>query len=190
MCSGVYRVPCDIWSVRFCPPPCGMVYSISVENGWTVTALLKWPCWPWHYRRESPTYHRSFTRNSCRKHVNGVPAWKTAYQLTTKSVEATLHLDVRVRDEIGLNLEDKWDKIKPPPERLYLTCGQLQLLTDDHSPRNWDTLPMGCVRASGVPDSSRRHPEIAHEVFSWIRSCEPAAQKNSQNRRFGSLDPV
>ena len=37
---------------------------------------------------------------------------------------------------------------------------------------------MGCVTASGAPDSSRRHPEGTHEVFSWTPSCEPAAQKS------------
>ena len=35
---------------------------------------------------------------------------------------------------------------------------------------------MDCVTASGTPDSSRRHPEATHKVFSWTRSCEPAAQ--------------
>ena len=37
---------------------------------------------------------------------------------------------------------------------------------------------MGCLTASGAPDSSRRHPEATHEVFSWTRSCEPAAYKS------------
>ena len=33
-------------------------------------------------------------------------------------------------------------------------------------PAKSGTLLMGCVRASGAPDSSRRQPETTHEVFS------------------------
>ena len=67
---------------------------------------------------------------------------------------------------------------QPPTERLHFTCEQLQLFTSNISPRNSGTLLMRCVTASGVPDSSRRHPEATHEVFSWTRSCEPATQKS------------
>ena len=66
---------------------------------------------------------------------------------------------------------------QPPLERLHFTCGQLQLLTSNNSPRNSGTLLMGCVTASGAPGSSCRHPEATQEVFSWTRTCEPAAQK-------------
>ena len=38
------------------------------------------------------------------------------------------------------------------------------------------TLLMGCVRVSGAPDGTRWLPETTLEVFSWTRSCEPAAQ--------------
>ena len=69
-------------------------------------------------------------------------------------------------------------KIQPPTERLHFTCGQLQLLTSNNSPRNSGTLLMACVTALGAPDSSRRHLEATHEMFSWTRSCEPAAQKS------------
>ena len=37
---------------------------------------------------------------------------------------------------------------------------------------------MECETVSGARDSSRRHPEATHEVLSWTRSCEPAAQKS------------
>ena len=36
---------------------------------------------------------------------------------------------------------------------------------------------MGCVMASGAQHSSRTQPGTSHEVFSWTRSCNPAAQK-------------
>ena len=72
----------------------------------------------------------------------------------------------------------KMRKKEPLTERLHFTCGQLQLLTSNNSPRNSGTLLMGCVTASGAPDSSRRHTEATHEVFSWTQSCEPAAQKS------------
>ena len=68
-------------------------------------------------------------------------------------------------------------KKQPPTERLHFTCGQLQLLTNNYRPQNWGTLLMRCMRASGAPDSSRRQPETTQEVFSWTRSCDPAAQK-------------
>ena len=47
-------------------------------------------------------------------------------------------------------------KIQPPTERLHFTCGQLQLLTSNNSPRNSGTLLMGCVTASGAPDGNRK----------------------------------
>ena len=57
------------------------------------------------------------------------------------------------------------------------TLTAMELLTSNNSPRNSGTLLMGCVTASGAPRSSRRHPEATHEVFSWTRTCEPAARK-------------
>ena len=42
--------------------------------------------------------------------------------------------------------------------------------------KTWDTCLMGCVRASGTPERNLRRPETTHEVYSWNRSCESAAQ--------------
>ena len=86
-------------------------------------------------------------------------------------------------------------KYNPQLNVFHFTCGQLQLLTSNSSPRNSGTLLMGCVTASGAPDSNRRHPAATHEVFSWTRTCEPAAQKSPQIANTfqftrGSLIPV
>ena len=86
-----------------------------------------------------------------------------------------------------MKLVDIWGtknetKNKPPTECLHFTRRQLQLLTSKNSPRNSGTLLMGCVNASGAPDSSRRHPGATHEVFSWTRSCEPVAHKSLKSR--------
>ena len=77
---------------------------------------------------------------------------------------------------------------QPPTERLHLTYGQLQLLTSNNSPRNSGTVLMGYVTASGAPDSSRRHPQATHEVFSWTRSSASQQHKNlpKSQARFNS----
>ena len=93
-----------------------------------------------------------------------------------------LHLDFEVLQRS--RLVENWGMIHKmrqkttPTERLHFTCGQLQLLTSNDSPGNPGTLLMGCVTASGVPDSSRRHPEATHDVFSCTQSWKPAAQKS------------
>lgn len=53
----------------------------------------------------------------------------------------------------------------------------VDLSSSNQGPLKRGTLLLGHVRASGAPDTSREHPETAHEVFSRTRSSEPAAQK-------------
>ena len=43
-------------------------------------------------------------------------------------------------------------------------CGQLQLLTSNHSSRNRVMLLFGGVKALGAPGSSHRQPETTQEV--------------------------
>lgn len=72
-------------------------------------------------------------------------------------------------------------KTTPITESLHFICRQLFVLLISpqatKAPLKRGTLLLGHVRASGAPDTSREHPETAHEVFSRTRSSEPAAQK-------------
>ena len=43
---------------------------------------------------------------------------------------------------------------------------------------------MGCGRASGAPDSSRRQPETTQEGFRVLESYPPAAQTRQNRRKF------
>ena len=69
--------------------------------------------------------------------------------------------------KIGRNLDTQNEATPPPQLNVCTSVAELQLLTSNHlySPRNRGTLLMVCVRVSVAPDSTRRLPEMTHEVF-------------------------
>ena len=75
----------------------------------------------------------------------------------------------------------KMRKKEPLTERLHFTCGQLQLLTSNHSPRNRGTLLMGCVRVSGAPDSSRRQHKRLTRCFRGLQVESQQHKKNAKS---------
>ena len=78
-----------------------------------------------------------------------------------------------------------------PTERFHFTCGQLQLLTSNKSPRNSGTLLMGCVKASGALDSNRTHQEATHDVVSWskLRASSAKIAQNRSNISINTREP-
>ena len=54
--------------------------------------------------------------------------------------------------------------------------------TSNNSPQNSGALLMGCVTASGAPDSSRRHPKATLEVFFVDSKLRASSTNISQNR--------
>ena len=95
-------------------------------------------------------------------------------------INGGVHLDYGGAAVVETGRNSEGMRQKTTPNWKHSTCRQLELSASKHSPRSRGTLLMECVRAPGVPDSSRRLPETTHEVFSWTRSFVSAAQKKSQ----------
>ena len=71
------------------------------------------------------------------------------------------------------------------------TCRQLQLLTSNCSPWNWDMLLMGCVRALGVPDRSQGWAARNESIGDFVTSKLPTriTKKGSKSTFWFILRP-
>ena len=78
-----------------------------------------------------------------------------------------IHLDFWVLQWSKIVANTKQDqKNDPQLKLLHSTRGGYTYSQERHSPRNRDTLNMRCMKVSGALGSSRRQPEMSHEVIS------------------------
>ena len=94
-----------------------------------------------------------------------------------KSGTITFGLSGRPWSKFGAQLNDQDKKTTPN----WTFAIHLQTATAPHQPPHLAKSRYVTVKVLGAPGSSRRLPEMTHEVFSWTRSCVSAAeQKKSQ----------